>query len=145
MAERTIKAPTDADVTAIARMLIHADEICVEVASRRLDGTRNDLGLIQQVLDSGTKGREATYSLQALGMALGKVYVNDNPGFDWWMVEDEYGRDPAIRYRKTALLAHPRTMLSKRVEDGETVDVRELYDQLRFRLAELIRDGYGAA
>jgi hypothetical protein len=60
------------------------------------------------------------------------------------MVEDEYGRDPAIRYRDSSLLAYPRTMLSKRVEDGEPVNVVELFDQLTDRLSQLIADGYGA-
>lgn len=49
------------------------------------------------------------------------------------MVEDEYGRDPAIRYKRSSLLAFPRTMLSKRVEDGESVNVVELYDGLTRR------------
>jgi uncharacterized protein YggT (Ycf19 family) len=34
------------------------------------------------------------------------------------------------------------TMLSKRIEDGEAVNVRELFDQLTERLTELIRQGY---
>jgi hypothetical protein len=96
------------------------------------------------LLDSGVIDREATYTLQALGIAFGKVFVNDNPGYDWWMVEDEYGRDPAIRYERSSLLAYPRTMLSKRIEDGEKVDVLDLYDGLRTRLAQLIEDGYSA-
>jgi hypothetical protein len=75
-------------------------------------------------------------------MAFGKVFVNDNDGYDWWMVQDEYGRDPAIRFRRTTLLAFPRTMLSKRVEDGESIDVSGLYDQLRGRLSELVDNGY---
>jgi hypothetical protein len=75
-------------------------------------------------------------------MAFGKVFVNENPGYDWWMVQDEYGRDPAIRHQRTTLLAFPRSMLSKRVEDGESIDVSELYDQLRGRLVELVDDGY---
>lgn len=58
------------------------------------------------------------------------------------MVEDEYGRDPAIRYKRSSLLAFPRTMLSKRVEDGESVNVVELYDGLTRRLTELIEDGW---
>jgi hypothetical protein len=35
--------------------------------------------------------------LQALGIAFGKVFVENNEFYDWWMVEDEFGRDPAIR------------------------------------------------
>jgi len=43
------------------------------------------------------------------------------------MIEDEYGRDPAIGYKKTTLLVFPQTMISKRVESGEVVDMRMMY------------------
>jgi Domain of unknown function (DUF3806) len=140
--KQKIEPPTEDEVTSIARALIHADDVCKEALGTGLDGTRADLSRIQQIVDSGFVAREATYTLQALGMAFGKVFVNDNDGYDWWMVQDEYGRDPAIRFRRTTLLAFPRTMLSKRVEDGESIDVSGLYDQLRGRLSELVDDGY---
>ena len=35
-------------------------------------------------------------------------------------------------------------MISKRIEDGEPVDVQELYDGLQARLRQLIDEGYGA-
>jgi hypothetical protein len=57
------------------------------------------------------------------------------------MVEDEYGRDPAIRYKESTLLVFPMTMISKRVEDGEHVDVNELFNGLAKQLAELIQEG----
>jgi hypothetical protein len=81
---------------------------------------------------------------QALGLAFGRAFLNEFPDYDWWMVEDEYGRDPAIRYKETSLLVFPMTMISKRVEDGEQVDVGELFDGLAKQLAELIQEGvYG--
>ena len=55
------------------------------------------------------------------------------------MVEDEFGRNPAIRYKNSSLLAYPRTMLSKRIEDGESVNVAELFDGLCRRLEELVQ------
>ena len=143
MAEQQIEAPSDSDINAIARAWLHADAVCREVLGEALDGSSVDLARLQKLLDSGLIDREATYTLQALGIAFGKVFVNDNPGYDWWMVQDEYGRDPTIRYGRSKLLAYPRTMLSKRVEEGERVDVLDLYDGLRTRLAELVEDGYG--
>jgi len=87
---------------------------------------------------------EATYTLQALGLAFGRAFLNEFPDYDWWMVEDEHGRDPAIRYKETSLLVFPMTMISKRVEDGEPFDVGELFDGLAKQLAELIDEGvYG--
>lgn len=135
--EQRIEAPTAEEFEHIARQLVHADAVARQVTGRGLTGSRDDLALIQQVLDSGSIEPEATYTLESLGMAFGKVFVEQHAGYDWWMVEDEYGRDPAIRFEQTALLTFPLTMLSKRVEDGESIDVVELFESLSERLAEL--------
>lgn len=137
-----IEAPTEADVDRIARQLIHASDLAKSILGEELGGHESDLNLIQRILDSRQLEREATYSLQALGMAFGKVFVENNADFDWWMVEDEYGRDPAVRYKQTSLLAFPMTMISKRVEDGEPVEVRSLYSGLQQRLEALRSQGH---
>jgi hypothetical protein len=93
-------------------------------------------------LDRSLVEREATYTLQALGLAFGRAFIQENADYDWWMVEDEYGRDPAIRYKRSRLLAFPRTMLSKRIEDGQSLDVVQLFNGLARRLTELTNDGW---
>lgn len=103
--DQRIEAPTASDIDRIARQLIHAQSVVKDIAGRTFDGSRADLSAIQSVLDAGTFERDATYTLQSLGMALGKVFIEQHSGFDWWMVEDEYGRDPAIRFGQTSLLA----------------------------------------
>ena len=62
-----------------------------------------------------------------MGIVFGDVFVQDM-GFSWVMVEDEHGRDPAIRYRETSIILFPLTMISKRIERGEQVDVFDLYN-----------------
>ena len=101
-----------------------------------------DLVILQEILDAHSIERDATYTLQALGVAFGRVFLQSHPGYDWWMVEDEGGRDPAIRYRESTLLCFPQTMLSKRIEDGETVNVAELFEQLSQRLETLVDQGW---
>lgn len=142
MVDQKIEPPTEVDIDAIARAFIHAEQVVHETLGRKLDGSRGDLRLLQELLDSGTVEREATYTLQSLGLAFGRVFLTENPGYDWWMVEDEYGRDPAIRYQRSALLAYPRTMLSKRIEDGEPVDVIDLFEGLTRRMRELVEKGW---
>jgi hypothetical protein len=142
MPEQKIEPPTESDIDDISRAVLHAEHVVQEALGSRMDGTKNDLSLIQRVLDRGSIEREATYTLQALGLAFGRAFIHENTDYDWWMVEDEYGRDPAIRYKRSSLLAFPRTMLSKRVEDGELLNVVELYDGLTRRLTELIEDGW---
>jgi hypothetical protein len=134
--DQKIEAPTPSDTDRIARQLIHASSMATDMG-RSLDGSREDLAVIQALLDSGTIEAEATYSLQALGMAFGVVFLEQHPDYDWWMVGDEYGREPAIRFKQTPLLAFPQTMILKRFEDGETIDVIDLFDGLSRRLIEL--------
>jgi uncharacterized protein DUF3806 len=144
MHEQKVEAPSAEDVRAIAKAWIHASEISRGLLGEDLDGTNADLGRLQRILNAGAIDRTATYSLQSLGIAFGKIFINDNPGYDWWMVEDRYGRDPAIRYGGSNLLAYPRTMISKRVEGSESVDVQASYDGLRKRLSQMVDNGYGA-
>ena len=140
--QQKIEAPTESDIDTVARAILHAQRVTTEVLGCEMDGTRQDLSLIQQLLDTRTIEPESTYTLQALGLAFGRAFIHENKGFDWWMVEDEYGRDPALRYRHSSLLAFPRTMLSKRIEDGEHPNVIELFDQLAERMTQLIAEGY---
>lgn len=142
MSEQKIEAPNESDIDSIARALIHAEQVISEALGSKLSGSKADLLLIQKLLDAGTVEREATYTLQALGLAFGKVFIQENPGYDWWMVEDEFGRDPAIRYKQSALLAYPRTMISKRIEDGDAVNVMELFDGLRRKMEDLVEKGW---
>jgi hypothetical protein len=83
-----------------------------------------------QLLDGILRNRwvhpEETVKLQALGITLGDALVQ-RLGFEWVAVEDEYGRDPALRLPGTTLLLFPLTMISKRVERGEEVDVVRLF------------------
>ena len=126
------------DIDRIAKQMIHAEHIVFEITSQSLSGKIADLQLIQRVLDTNLIEPEATYSLQALGIAFGKVYVNAHSDYDWWIAEDEYGRDPAIRYKETTILVFPQTIISKRIEDKESVDIKSLYDGLHKMLEDII-------
>ncbi|HET6827360.1 MAG TPA: DUF3806 domain-containing protein [Ramlibacter sp.] len=137
-----IEAPSGEDIERIAQQLLHAQEVVLEATGSQLSGGMADLALLQRVLDFKFLEPEATYSLQALGIAFGKVFVENNAHYDWWMIEDEYGRDPAIRYKETTLLVFPQTMLSKRIEEGEDVDVEAMYSGLCEQLEEIRLENY---
>ena len=140
-----IEAPTPDDIEQIARSLIHAQQTIADILHVELNGSKDDLELIQSALDSGAIDPESEYTIQALGLAFGKVFVNTEPGYDWWMISDEYGRDPAIRYLQSTLTFHPQDMLLKRVERGEQVDVPGLYSGLRSQLQEIVEGGVDGA
>lgn len=140
-----IEPPAKADVAHIAKGIVNAGHLVMEITGQELTGTIKDLSLLQQVVSTGSVQREATYHLQSLGLAFGKVFVNQNANYDWWMVEDEYGRDPAVRYKETSLLIFPQTMLSKRIEKEGSVNVPELYQGLLKDLEEIIQENFSDA
>ena len=49
---------------------------------------------------------------------------------EWVMVEDEHGHDPAARVPGTSIVVFPLTMISKRVERGESVDIFALFNDI---------------
>lgn len=99
--------------------------------------TDTDLDAIQRLLDRELVARDDEYGQQALGVALGDSLARDHRTLAWAVVDDQYGHSRALRYRDTANLFFPVTMISKRVQAGERVDVRALYDQVAADVAKL--------
>jgi hypothetical protein len=140
--EQKIEAPTEDEFTYVAQMLIHAECITKEIIGEVFDGSIEDLNKLQRIIDSKQIEPESTQSLQSLGLVFGKVFLLNNEGFDWWAVEDEYGRDICVRYKETTLLTFPQTMISKRIEDGKIVDINDMYFGLVETVEELIEENY---
>lgn len=104
---------------------------------RRLAKDDSDLDVLQALLDGHALEPGQTFELQCLGVVFGTLLVDALGGVDWVMVEDEYGRDPALRYLQTSLIIFPLTMISKRVEAHESVAVRELFELVCAEIDEL--------
>ncbi len=62
--------------------------------------------------------------------------------YDWWVAEHEHGKDACIRYKETTLIIFPQTMLSKRIEDGEQLNVSKLFRGLSKELKRIIKKNY---
>lgn len=133
-----LSAPDEADVDALARQSIRAQDIVAECAPGRTLGTSlGDVALLQQVLDAGHLTKDQRYDLQCLGIAFGRILASNLDGLDWAIIEDEYGRDPTLRYRDTSLVFGVLTMISKRAEAGEIPDLRALFEWVGVKLVEL--------
>ncbi len=85
------------------------------------------LRLLDAILANGWIEPDETWKLQSLGITLGDALIQ-REGYDWVTVEDQYGRDPALKIEGTTMILFPLTMISKRIESGETVDVYQLID-----------------
>ena len=137
MPDQTLSPLTDADQQRLSEQRA--------VVTRYLDGdgltkyetAAGKLGTLRALLAANVFRSDQTYELQSMGVVLGDVFVQDM-GFHWLMVEDEYGRDPGIRYAESSVILFPLTMIAKRVEAGEQVDVFDLYNGVAAHAGELI-------
>ena len=100
----------------------------------RLTKTVADLPVLQRLIDDNAFNKTQTYELQSLGVAFGDVLASELP-LKWAMVTDEYGTDPTLRYKDKPVNINALTMISKRVERSEVVNLVQLLqitrDQLR--------------
>lgn len=78
---------------------------------------------------------DETWKLQSLGIVFGDVLARVT-GAEWVQVDDERGSDAALRFGGPDDLAFPMTMLSKRVEAGDDLDVLELFRSVATAIGE---------
>ena len=129
--------PEDPDYELLAEQWVSVANLVKEEYGAELDQSLEALGLLQRILDENLLDPTNTFGLQCLGVALGKVMATNIAGLGWWIVEDELGNGPCLRYRETTLRLNPVTMISKRVERGEAVSVRGLFNDSVRELARL--------
>lgn len=124
----TFSVPDEADNLRLAKQWLAVVNLVKEDYGAQLDQSESALGLLQSILDDDLIGNNE-YGLQCLGVALGRILATNVAGLDWWVVEDEFGRDLCLCYESSSFRCNPITMISKRVLRGEAVDVRRLYEQ----------------
>ena len=96
------------------------------------------LGLLRAILERGVFQPTQTYELQCLGIVFGDALVQ-HCGVEWKAVEDEHGRDPCVQVPGSTVVLFPLTMISKRVEKGEKVDVFDLFNWTAAQIEKLRR------
>lgn len=99
------------------------------------------LGTIRAILDANVFKPNQTYELQCLGIVLGDAFVQELK-MEWVMVEEKDGREPAVRLPGTTIIAFPLTMISKRVERGNRVDVFDIFNGVAAKIDEMKKLGY---
>jgi len=104
-----------------------------------LTKTKRDLAVLQRLIDDHVFDKTQTYELQCLGVTFGDVLASEFP-LRWVMVTDEYGTDPTLRYKKMGLQINALTMISKRLERNESVDLRQLVEITGQQLARFEKD-----
>jgi hypothetical protein len=93
----------------------------------RYDTLEGKLDLLESILGANSINPDETWKLQSLGVTFGDALAQKLT-LHWILVEDEYGEDPALHDAGTTIILFPLTSISKRIEKGERVDVRQLFD-----------------
>lgn len=99
-----------------------------EEARHNYETVEGKLRLLETILDAGWIKPDETWKLQSLGITFGDALAQQL-GLDWISVEDEYGCDPALQVPGTSVILFPLTAISKRIERGDTVNLRDLFTQ----------------
>jgi len=99
-----------------------------------LTRTKRDLPVFQNLVDERVFNKSQTYELPSLGVAFGDVLASELP-LRWVRVTDEHGSDPTLRFKETTVQINALTMISKRVERDEPVNVSDLLRMTRRQLA----------
>ena len=144
--ERKVGAPQEQKINGLTeadQSRLHISVPLSSVTSAMRIQSRNTKPLLgssarSAILQGNVFRSDQTYELQCLGIVLGDALVQEMR-IESFMVEDEYGRDPAIRVPNTTIILYPMTMISKRLERDETVDVFELFNGLAAQIEELQR------
>lgn len=126
--EQKLTDLTDADEQRLRdqRAVVEA-YLANEKSKRNYQTAVGKLGTIRAILAANVFKPDQTYELQCLGIVLGDTFVQELE-MEWIMVEDENGRDPAVRMPGTTIILFPLTMISKRVERGEPIDVFKIFN-----------------
>ncbi|HEV2470244.1 MAG TPA: DUF3806 domain-containing protein [Candidatus Sulfotelmatobacter sp.] len=101
-----------------------------------LNRTKRDLPVIQRLINDKAFNKSQGYELQCLGVVFGDVLASELR-LQWVMITDEYGTDPTLRFKNTSISVNALTMISKRVERNEPVDVFRLLQENREALAQV--------
>jgi len=111
-----------------------------EDAKQKYQTAAGKLGIVRAILGANVFTPDQTYELQCLGVVFGDAFVQEME-LEWTMVEDEYGRDPAVWVPGTSIILFPLTIISKRIERGEPVDVFDLFNNAAAKVADLKQQG----
>lgn len=100
------------------------------------EDTSNKLRVVATILENKWIDPSDSVKLQCLGVAFGDALA-DAVGLEW-VTFSLAGEDwPGLRLGETSLFVHPLTMISKRVEAGEEIDVVELFKGLAHQIESL--------
>ena len=99
------------------------------------NGNRSDLPVLEQVLEHLNWAEHGEVCFIAVGLAFGKLLAATEP-LDWVKVQDEWGEEISLKLQTHEYFIHPVSMIVKRAERGEEIDLQYLFDEMVRRIRE---------
>lgn len=106
---------------------IIADKLIRKHLGRQLRQTRLDLPLIQRLTKESFVTAKENEELQALGIAMGDIFITEHKDLNWRVYTDELGPSHAVCFKETTHCLFPITMISKRLKVGLEPDIEKVY------------------
>lgn len=129
--------PSDSDYRDLASKWVSARTLIEEEYGYELDQSLEDLKYLQRVIDDRLVDFKNRYALECLGVVLGRVMARNVQGLDWWIVDDEYGRDLVIRFGASTLLFNVLNLIAKPLSETGTVDASMVFNWVEEKIREI--------
>lgn len=135
--QQKVTALSPADVERLEKQRAVVTRVLADDDSRaKYQKAAGKLGTLRALLAQKKFQQTDNYKLECMGVVLGDAFVQEL-GMEWVMVEDENSTVPAVRLPGTTIVIFPLTMISKRVERGEEVDVFDLFNGIAAQIDQL--------
>ena len=135
--------PTDLSTPSFAPLSVEALEqfadmraFVASLADNLLSGdcltqSEHDLPTLQALVEHQAMKHANYGTWVALGIAFGDVLVASVPGLAWRLVTDQSGTYAGLQFHAKALSISAPTMLWKRIERGEEMDLAHMASELK--------------
>jgi hypothetical protein len=112
-----------------------SDLVYRQLGVSKLSGSLDDLKILQRLVDGELIEKDDVKGWQAAGVVFGDLLA-ELLDLHWVQVEDEFGISKALQWKKTNNFVFPITMLSKRQQWNQPIDLRAIYANVEQEVAQ---------
>jgi hypothetical protein len=102
-------------------------------------GDTSDLRTLQALYDRRVLKDDQAKEWQAAGILFGDILVRKY-GLKWVSYEDDLGTSKALQWRNSTNFVFPVTVFSRRLQFGDKLDVRAVFDKVSSEIEQFIAD-----
>ena len=122
--------PTTKEYEQLATYILLFRELVKRELNYDLKETVEDIYYLQKVIDLNLIDHDNFFLFQGLGLIFGRIIMTFKDGFDWWYIEDEYGKDLVLRFNEGYNRINAMDMIGYKVIDGEDVDIEYILKEV---------------